>query len=935
MESFFELAFPDTAFNLSGDTLVHCPFPHTDNHGNQYMESRPSMSIDIVKGIYHCFSCGKKGNELNFIKEFKQIDHEQAILLQKILNESNETLLDWKKIEDKLELNNDIVEMISDKYRIPKKIQKKLHIGLETAGRGIAFPVFLYGKLVDVISYNPDSDTKYKKRHHSQNGYIMPYDDWINNQKKNTLIVAGQKDLAAALTKNLNAITITGGEGTVPELFLNDFKNKNVFIVYDNDNQGVLGAKKVATALKPYTEHVHIVDISETCIEKGEDLWDYFNKYNKTRQDFVRLMRSSPQFTRAEYEKEKEKEYPTTTLSEAMKKENIGKILRSNIQVIANDENKFLMPTIVKAIKLGDSTEKDKLKTGNELFWTFSKHKPKDMFYLIDSNLKEYTIKENLKEIMGLKWEKGIAIKKLSNETVYKSTVIDYFETSNIDDTVTDFTAYSLGKELRSGNKYKITYSLVPHPQQGGTLTMVVFNVEDGQDSISNFVVTDSVKENLKLFQVPDYEDIGPTINSHIQKVKAFVQADYNDTIIEIIDFTYHTPLQMRLGNRIIRAFLDTILVSESRTGKSTTAEACQQIYGVANRVPLSGHNATIGGIIGGSHKTKGGYQVRAGLLPRSHKGMVIFEELQKASSKVLENITDVRTSGHATITRVSGTINMPALVRMLTLTNPKVYGAQPRPIASYPNGIEVLVDLVGKAEDIARYDIMAIIGDKGAQVIDPFFQPETPFSEEAYKDRIRWIWSRTPEQVNITKNIYAYAIERANNINKELNSYIKIFGTEAWLKILRLAIAIAGYVVSTDEDFKTIEVTKDHIDYAANYLIKLYDNPTFRLREFVQTERKYSQSTKDDVKILQDIWKSAPNIIITLENMSNVNQKMIESTSGLGSREDLNRQLGILASNYFIRYEGTTIIPTEKFRRTAKKIKRTVPDKSVVTIIR
>lgn len=57
----------------------------------------------------------------------------------------------------------------------------------------------------------------------------------------------------------------------------------------------------------------------------------------------------------------------------------------------------------------------------------------------------------------------------------------------------------------------------------------------------------------------------------------------------------------------------------------------------------------------------------------------------------------------------------------MVTLTNVK---ADPhggiRPIAAYPNGIEILTELVGTAEDIARYDI-ALILSYSAEGVDPF----------------------------------------------------------------------------------------------------------------------------------------------------------------------------------------------------------------------
>ena len=184
-------------------------------------------------------------------------------------------------------------------------------------------------------------------------------------------------------------------------------------------------------------------------------------------------------------------------------------------------------------------------------------------------------------------------------------------------------------------------------------------------------------------------------------------------------------------------------------------------------------------------------------------------------------------------------------MVRMISLSNVKSSGSEIKSIASYPNGIAVVTELVPTAEDIARYDIMCVLGDKGNAQIDPYWEPETPLSDEEYQTRIRWVWSRKPDQILIASSVGNYIIQKSNELNKQYDCHIKIFGTECWKKLSRLAIAIAGYTVSTDDTFMNIVVTEEHVDAAYNMLVSLYDNPTFRLREYVENERKYN--TIDD----------------------------------------------------------------------------------------
>ena len=913
MESFFELAFPDVSFDLEKDTKICCPFPHKYSDGTEYYEENPSMSINVDKGIYHCFSCGAKGNEINFIAQFLHTDFTRAEKLKDLLGRANETVEDWERAIKTLKNNPQVLETLTKGYKFSHSAIQKLKLGIEGVGKGISFPVFLFDRLVDSITYDPTRTPKYKKRFNTPNGIIMPYDTWKENKTKRTIIVAGQKDLGIAITYNFNAITITGGEGTVPEFFLNDFKGRKVSIIYDNDDAGIRGAKKVATTIAPYVDELNIIDLSNVCQEKGEDLWDYFIKYKKSREDLVHLIKTTPKFTQKDYEEELDKQVPTVTLDEAVSEEYHNKLLRSNIQVIGADPDSYLMDTAI--------TAKDE--SGTKVYWHYSHERPEQMFYLIGSGLTDRHIYKNIMNIMNIPDDMKVKLHVTKRTPIFKASVSDHVESSSLDDKVTEYNVYSLGHRLESGKRYRITYKLVPHPLQGKSLYLIVYDIENSQDSITNFTIDDTVKKHLKAFQIND--SLPETIRHHINKVKGIINADYDELLLRLIDFWYHTPLTFHIGRfRNLRAYLDMLIIAESRVGKSSTVQALQNIYNLGTRIPLNGSNATIAGIIGGSHKTKNGFQVRAGAIPRAHKGAVIFEELMKAKQDILTELTEVRSSHQVILTRVSGSINLPAYVRQLTLTNAKMDGGEPRPISSYPNGVEVVTDLVGTAEDIARYDVVAVLARRGASQIDPFFEPPEPFPKEYYQDRIRWIWSKTPEQIHISKEVYQHTIETANKINKDYDSYIKLFSTEAWLKIIRLATAVAGYVVSTDDSFENIIVKEEHVDYAARMLVKLYDNKTFRFKEYVQQEREYTVLKDGDIETLQKLWKDNQGLLLYLENHSKVGQRTLQSVSGLDST-GFSGVLNVLVSKSFIKLTSTDIIPVEKFRKAMKEIDREV----------
>ena len=583
------------------------------------------------------------------------------------------------------------------------------------------------------------------------------------------------------------------------------------------------------------------------------------------------------------------------------------------------------VPTTIYAKKINSSGDLkyNQMAVGEERTWELSENTCQDVLKLIDNNFSEAQIRDNIRELLGIsKQERDIKVEKPTKDTVYECNVTDLFEATSRDIATIEFTAYVLKKRLESGKKYLITYKLVPHPYKGQQLTMIILDVEEACDSVSNFHITEEVKKNLNKFKNLE-GTCKEKLNTLAEMAKAYIGYDGYNTLIQAIDLSFHTVLEFNFGAfKNVRGYLDTLIVAESRVGKSSTAEALQKLYGLGAFTSLAGNSATIPGIIGGSTKVNGNYQTRAGLIPMNHRGLVIFEELAKCNTNLVKELTDIRSSNQVRIARVSGTLTLPALVRMITLTNVKNTTNKIKPINSYPNGVDILVELIGSPEDIARYDLMLVLGEQGNRTIDPFWEPINPFEPEAYQTRIRWIWSRTVDQIIIDKEIGHYILEKCNELNQEYDSHIKIFGTEAWKKVTRLAIAIAGYTVSTDETYEKIIITKEHVDTAIDYLISCYDNSTFKLKEYVTTERLYNTIDDDGVKLLQELYNQNPSIMIQLEKLNSTNKQNLMAATGLDS-EMYNKFMQRLTQGLFITYEGYDIVPTQRFRLGMSKINR------------
>jgi len=911
---FFEDYFGIT--DSSTEVNVACPFPHHTINGVAYLESNPSAHVNTQDRVFHCKACGVGHNETSFIEATLGCSFVYAKKLQACFD-TDEDLMQWNNSTSLSEPARELAHRLG----ISDEVLTELHVA-SSDSNNLMFPVFMYDHLMDIRKYNPGATPKMRSRSGCPSGLIIPYDVWKDTPvNKVTILCAGEKDMAVARSHNLNAITFTGGEQSRPKM-LEPFRDRVVAICYDNDEAGKTGALKVAAELYGVAACVKIVTgFHEVCKESGEDITDFFVKYGKTKADLVHYIKNTPAF---ECSEDMQTTLPIVDLLTASKAQYVNRLVRSNIQVVAVSEASFLTPTAIMAEKFKLAGTNDIMAAGQTADWELSDDNIQDVLHLVDNNFKETTILENIRQLLRVPIkEKYVSIKQYSKRPVYKAYVTDMFETSNTDNVPMEFVAYSVGNKLESGKKYLVTYKLVPHPYKGAQLTMLITNAVQATDSINDFKITPQRIEHLKTIQNLSGV-VSEKVSTLVQKVKGILGYNGNDMLITAMDLAYHTVLQFNFGSfKDVRGYLDTLIVGESRVGKSSTAEALRKTYELGTFTSLAGNSATIPGLIGGSNKVNGSYQTRAGVIPQNHRGLIIFEEFGKSNNNIMKELTDIRSSNEVRIARVSGTVTMPAMVRMITLTNVKSDGTI-KPIASYPNGISIVTELVGAAEDIARYDLLVILSDRGASQINPLWQPEEPLDKEVYQTRLRWVWSRTPDQIILSSDVSNYIIEKANELNEQYDCHIKIFGTEAWKKITRLAIAVAGYVCSTDNSYENIIVTKDCVDYAVDFLINLYDNPTFKLKEYVIHERRYSTIDDDGVRALQDIYMKHTSLILQLEQCAATNRNMLAAATGLNN-DELNKALMLLTRGLFIRYQAHDIVPTERFRLGMSRIDRNI----------
>lgn len=903
--------------NEKGNVMVCCPFPHHDNLSNRdYYETKPSASINKDMGAFNCFVCGRHGNELEFAQMLTGLSKDDIIKNHLVQEELEDDYSNWEKLQHQDLLDDFDMLLQLGSLNITEQVIRSVKLGKIT--NKLATPVFVNGKLKNVARYNINklpNTPKVEYMTNSKTGDIVPFDLWYGNPA-NTVVCEGEKDMLVARSYGMNAITLTGGsQSLLQPWYLDKIKGTNVYIVYDNDDAGRTGAKKLYKQLIDYC-NVFITDISVVCKEDKEDVSDFFNKYKKSREDFIYLLEhNSRQLTQSELKEVKTKGILNfTKLSENIKNSTIKKTVRSSLQIIATCLDTYAIPEYA-VFRLKNNVEiGEKRKT---VSW-FLKDSSGNFLELMEGKIKTKDIPDILAYLCKLpkKWFDFYDLELGKDKTIYKCIVTDEVKDNEEEKTnETNIDLYSF-VPLEIGNNYDLDYKLFPHPREGQKLIAVATNIRQTDykfdknnteylKSLDKFKVITNIKDKI--------DELYESARCHISPHSHYL----NKQMWFMMELVFNSPLDITYNGKI-RGALDVFILGDTRTGKSEASKNLTMLYDFGEVVPLK--TATSASLIGGTDERL--KRTKLGALPRHHKELVVLEEFSGAPVDFIKSLTEIRSSNIVKIYRVAGEVKAPCKLRMITISNPIAYGTNLSQLASYPNGVEPLNELIKSPEDIARYDAFMLIPQH--ELVDPNKNPtreDLKIDKGHYKVKSKWIKSLKAEDVVINSELGSYIFEKALQLNSMFSCSFPVFGSETNKKIARLSSALACMLCNT-VDYKNVIVTKEHVDIIVDFLISIYDNNVFRLKDFAEEEKSFSLVIDKDTNVLNEIYPKNVTLIDFLANNSRVGRNELVTISGL-SKDSFVKVFNLLASRKFVKLDREQVIPTIKFRKTYRLLNK------------
>ena len=349
------------------------------------------------------------------------------------------------------------------------------------------------------------------------------------------------------------------------------------------------------------------------------------------------------------------------------------------------------------------------------------------------------------------------------------------------------------------------------------------------------------------------------------------------------IDLIYHSPQTFYFQKKKIdKGYPELLILGDTRCGKSETAKRLIQHYRLGARA--SGENTSFAGLIGGLSQIRGRWRVSWGRIPLNDKRILFIDEICSLTQEQIGAMSDVRSSGIAEINKIR-IEQTHARTRLIWMSNPREKGS----VSNSASGPAMIEYLIGKPEDIARFDFVLIVDKRevDADAADERRQPVVPhvYTSDLCHDLVLWAWSRTADQVRLANATVDACHDLGKLMCRKYSSDFPLVNTmEQKIKLARLATSLACRLFSTDDGHNVI-VKPEHVQYVHDFLNAQYDAPHFGYDLFSK-RAKASESISDKEAILNMFAQWGVMVAYQFIEAQQITSKFVEEATGLEYNE-------------------------------------------------
>lgn len=871
-----------------GETRGFCPL-----HENPDTSKTPSASFNFGLGKFNCFSrCG--GYAVGTVWQMVQDGHQPAAKAAPPTDEVGERRTRRAKAEginialpteqqldqwaDRLMGKQDLLKELLTKRGLRRTTLQRFKIGWD--GERLVIPV--RDPLDTLVNVR-----RYKMNARANKMVNWPgYGDatlWGLDALKMPRVVVTEGEMDALLGRQYRFPTLspTAGASTwFPEWNMH-FAGKDVYLCYDVDEQGEQGARKVANQLRNVARKVFIMKLPLTV--KGSDLTDYFVNQGYGRQNFIDLMKATPQFRERKVSRGRSvAEVPEVRMRNSFD----TSLLDHPISMVATISGRSATPAALPRsyeLTCGQDWQKTKCSVcPMDAMWGGS-HKGEisadDRLLLKMLDAPDAT--RNGELLASLEIPKTCP--KIEFDMSQQWRVDELAVVPNIDDPDEGegeqvlrrvFNVTDNGKLSPVNTTARLTGVSTASPKDG-KVVFQSWNLEETKTSLDQFEMTDELRRALEgVFQPRDQTPM-EKLNEIARDLAANVTHIYGRPELHIAyDLVWHSVLDFSFrNNRLGKGWLELLVMGDTRTGKSEAAERLRHHYQCG--VLKSCEGATLAGLVGGAQQIGNNWVITWGTIPLQDRRLVILDEVSGIADKnILEQMSAVRSSGRAQVSKIVSQETF-ARTRLIWISNP----VDGRFIKETNNGaIDAISKLVTNPEDIARFDMAMVAAqdDVKSSIINAARPPSAPprATRELCSALVTWAWSRTPEQVHWNTGVERHVLTAAEALGRRYIADPPLIQSEnVRVKLARISVAIAARLFSHDGTGTSVVVMKEHVDAAVEFLDTLYGKRWFGYADHSRKEINSRKAAEQNSDMCKSFLLNHTGVYETLQTVINDTQ--------------------------------------------------------------
>jgi hypothetical protein len=867
---------------------MHCPY-HGDSHR--------SASLNSDKRVWNCQGCDRSGPVDQLLRDHKNWD--TGDWDQRGESEEPQEIITETKIEgwhEGLLSRKPRLEELMERKGLTLKTLRQYEIGWDPDQNAYTIPVRdMHGDIANVRRYQfdvPDERRKIWSVKGMGRPALYPIDQL---EAPSILICEGEWDALLAIQNGIPAITRTGTADTWKKEWSHLFAGKKVLLCHDADRKGQVANQKITISLLRVVDSVTVVELPyEITAKNGKDLGDYFLEDGHTKNDFIKLAREAPKTKslKEQLHPEDPEDEISISVGESFNPALVEKPLRMEVTVTGKRVPSHLVPKrlIMECDgEAGKRCDSCFLKGAGYQHEVMIDDDSPVILSMVDSP--EYLIHQMIASDMGVAKCDRTKFHTAESRTVEEIYVRPSIEQRSDDVEDQDFThrrVYStVTHDLSSNQTIELVGTIRANPRNSLN-EFQAWRVDKPVNTLDSFKMTPDIKEMLEVFQERDeprkkLNDIADDMADHITRI-------YGRQDLHIfIDLTFHSALHIPFGvdNAPVKGWLDTLVMGDTRTGKSEVAGRLIELYGMGEMI--SCESATYAGVVGGLDRLpSGAWIVKWGIIPINDRRVVVLDEVSGLSTEQIAQMSNIRSLGVAEMTKINSERAM-ARTRLCWLANPRESSME-----NFTFGIHALKPLIGNPEDIARFDMaMGVFStDVPSKVInrDHRIATDTKYSREAYRTLLQWAWTRRPEQIKFRGTCRQEIFHAATRLGDFYSQNPPLLqGANARMKIARIATAIAIRTFSTNATGEEVWVTTNHVLAAEEFLNDVYSHPGFGYVSVSRQQKEDTELSSLNISNIMEYLSNEEGLVRYLKANPTIEKRNMEAVMDMTSDKCTN----------------------------------------------